>query len=68
MRHLLLLGTMALLLSGGGNSSQKAVMEKLPQEQIAVFVSTDKHWENTYGPKNGIVVCSRWYRFGRVLV
>ncbi|WP_373135675.1 hypothetical protein [Phocaeicola plebeius] len=43
-------------------------MEKLPQEQIAVFVSTDKHLENTYGPKNGIVVCSRWYRFGRVLV
>ena len=23
-------------------------MEKLPQEQIAVFVSTDKHLDNTY--------------------
>lgn len=48
MRHLLLLGTTALLLSGCGNSTQKAVIEKLPQEQIAVFVSTDKHLENTY--------------------
>ena len=48
MRHLLLLGTTALLLSGCGNSAQKAVIEKLPQEQIAVFVSTDKHLENTY--------------------
>lgn len=48
MRHLLLLGTTALLLSGCGNSSQKAVMEKLSQEQIAVFASTDKHLENTY--------------------
>lgn len=48
MRHLLLLGTTALLLSGCGNSSQKVVMEKLSQEQIAVFVSTYKHLENTY--------------------
>jgi outer membrane biogenesis lipoprotein LolB len=48
VKHLLLLGATVLLLSGCGNSSRKNIMEKLPQEQIAVFVSTDKHLEDTY--------------------
>lgn len=48
MKNLLLLGTAVLFLSGCEDSTRKAVIEKLPQEQTAVFVSTDKHLENTY--------------------
>lgn len=48
IRSLLLFGVAALFLSGCDNSARKAVIEKLPQEQTAVFVSTDKHLENTY--------------------
>lgn len=48
IRHLLLFGTIALLPSGCGNSAGKVVVQKVPQEQTAVFSSTDKHLENTY--------------------
>lgn len=48
IRHLLLLGTIVLFSSGCGNSAGKSVVEKFPQEQTAVFSSTDKYLENTY--------------------